>query len=1689
MRKNIGKRALVIVLATALMSNSLQLPGSTMQVSAAEVKFEDNEETNLHETEENDTLSELLRIGQTKDMDNVPNLNASDCTYDTPIILTSASEVRLFAGWGIADEGNENTENDSAKWQYSYIVADGNTEKSEIAKCPYEGKLTWSILRGESGSKPGTTNLVNDEDDWKDFETVTSAPFFIMEEDEDENSPFFKMLTITGNDLEDNDNYDYYIRATFRYIKDQEECIATTTVPITVTITEEEKKTVTIAEDEETLVTDEDEETITIEDEEKTLVADEAEESITTMDEDEEETLAIEENEETITTEPEQSEETLTDEESEILETDEEPATDAEAETTSAKEQESLSTLEGENIEEDIEEDAETDFQTDSDKSATTEIGISKLTLNKTSATMNPGDTWKPTVTIVPEGLNLSINWSSSNSDIATVDENGTIMAVSEGNAEITAECGGKTACITIDVIKTDAEKNNDQPQDEEGNMIAISDEIWIAGFERESGTLTYNGSKITQNLRIYHKGTLLKEKTDYVLTYKNNINAAAYNSLKAPSVTVTMKGQYTGSQTLYFTIAPRDIDEYASKGYEQVINYSKKLKISAPVIYYGSKKLVYNKDFVCDYSSLPENYTKGDSYETGTSYEYTVNGIGNFTGSFNMSLVVVKDKNFDFGNATVTLDKKQYEYHGEALSASDVGIISVNLGKKNLDTSLYEYKVYAEAVGTGYVEIYPSEAGRSDGYRGIKKLNIKVVGDRNIKNVELGTGWQDTITFSQKILENGGICQEKSGVLLFTDGDSRESLTEGVDYTTKYSNNKKVGMATITFTGMGRYTGSFKKTYKIIPNTDLYIKWHNTDDTGMPVVSYVKNGAIPQFDLLEASESENSYVLNSKTDYTVKVSNNKKLGIMTCEITGKGNYKGYSSRTEVKVISGDISQGTITVNDKQYSNRANAWKSAVTITDVNGKKLKAGTDYSKELIYNYDGMEDGLLPQAGTVVYVTALGINNYEGSCITGSYRIYSTNLSKLTVKIDAQEYTGKDIELSADDIHVYATKNDAKKGIEIIEPCYEIVKYSNNIKAGTAKVTLRGIGSYGGTKTYSFKITKKKYLTTRVTGIALDETSLALGVGNSKQLTATITPEDAYNKTVIWTTSNSKIATVNEEGIITANGSGTVTIKATAQDTGKKVSCKVKVSVIPVTSFILNTEEINQYEGTEFQLKATEIQPVQATYSTIEWESTNPEVASVDANGKVSLNKAGMAVIKAYANERQFVRKCLVFVNSKEETEPDGTYLTPQMFRTGDEDDDTESFNDAIQNISEACNTVYVPAGTYKIDALTGIQLKSNMNFVMSPNAVLLAIGNSSKHYNVIHVNNVDNVTISGGTIKGERYGHTGTSGEWGMGIGLYDSTNISITDITISECWGDGIYIGSKHEEDSDAGCNQVTITNCKLYNNRRNNMSIVSADYIMVDNCKFYDANGTAPEYGIDIETNNLNNPCEHITISNSIFSGNGQAAIGIITAADDVNISGCTLYGNFINYSGTNVTISDSTINGKMYARVGVSMVDGTKINDGGSGEDTLIASFRADEGPYTIDECGIDDSNLMSYSMIDDSDSPSGKALYLKRESKGTKEAGYYLNLSELTEGEASILENGSTYRFEYVVKGTGQWGIKTSQTAWYPCAPMSDKFSTGVTTYKAGSGKSCKVMIYAVDTTKDMYIEIESIKIYKVN
>lgn len=1229
-----------------------------------------------------------------------------------------------------------------------------------------------------------------------------------------------------------------------------------------------------------------------------------------------------------------------------------------------------------------------------------------------------------------------------------------------------------------------------DEVQEWDGNgKIMLSDEIWVEGFGQEEASCIYTGNEIRQQLFLYHGDILLKEKTDYILTYQNNINAAKYDSLNAPSVTISMRGQYSGSRTLYFTIFPRDIDEDKTQGYEQVMDYREPFELLEPAVYVDGRKLVYGRDFDCDYSTLPGYNGAIEEYIEGESYEYRVVGKGNYTGSFIMRLAVVRDKQYDFGRIVTTFDRLQYEYHGEPLSAADVGIKSVKLEGKLLDASLYEYKVDAQTVGTGYVEIYPSKEGRNAGYFGRKKLKIRVVGDRNLEAALKGGNWQDNITFSQNaVAVGGGILQQTDGVLVYDSDQGTESLIEGKDYTVQYLNHKKVGKASVTFTGLGRYRGSLTLTYTIVPNTDLSVEWQQTDQKGLPVAAYKKGGAVPRFTLSD----KDSFLLSSVTDYTVILQNNQAIGTMICEIYGKGNYQGYYSRHEVQVVPEDIHTAVITASDKLYSREPEGWKAAIIVRDTDGKLLRAGIDYDRAVSYYYDGMDNDPIPKPGTVVTVTVTGIGNYTGT-LTGSYGIYHTALSKLIIEIDSQEYTGKEIELSREDIHVYANTADKKAGKEVADS-YKITGYANNVKTGQARVTLQGINGYGGIRTLSFQILPKGFSVSRVQKLTLDYSEIFLSAGKSKQLTASIEPIDAVNQRIIWLSSDEEVAVVSPEGVVTGKKAGKALITAVSQDTKITAACRVEVEFIPVTSIRLSESKIEGDLGEEIQLTIAEILPEDASDKTISWESSNPQVALVDESGKVLLIKEGTAIVKAIwdnpGDGTKVVGKCLVIAGDLKQKAEEGDYLTPQMFGAmeNDDQDDTAAFNRAISQLGKN-GTVYVPAGTYIINAEMEINLKSNMRLILDSEAIIQASGNSVGGYNIICGNNVSNVAISGGSIRGERYFHSGTSGEWGMGIGLYDSHNITVSNVKISACWGDGIYLGSRNEEAVGAGCSRIVISDCILADNRRNNLSIVCADGVVVESSSFKDAGGTAPEYGIDIETNNAANPCENIMIYNCTFTGNNMAAMGIITAANEVDIVNCRMNGDFLNYAGSSVTISDTVINGEVNARVPINLTDTAEINDGTEAEDSLIASFSRDWESCTITAYGEDSSNAMLKSIITDTGSASGRVLRLERMSTGNHDAGYCLQLSDLTKGAVSVLEEGATYRFEYRVKGSGQWGIKSTQTGWYPIVPSGDRYATGIVTYRAGKAGSCKLFLYAVDRAKGVHLEVDSIKIYKVN
>lgn len=182
------------------------------------------------------------------------------------------------------------------------------------------------------------------------------------------------------------------------------------------------------------------------------------------------------------------------------------------------------------------------------------------------------------------------------------------------------------------------------------------------------------------------------------------------------------------------------------------MVNYAKNLSIPAPALTYNKKKLSANKDFICDYSTLPANYKKGDSYTKGTAYTYTVTGKGNYTGSLFMRLIVLnKDRNFN--TASVTLNAKKYAYHGTPLTKDVVKINQLEIGRTILESSLYDYDVVnTNGLQGAYINVYPTADGEAQGYHGFKQVNLKLEADRALNKADLiEANWLTAIPFSQK--------------------------------------------------------------------------------------------------------------------------------------------------------------------------------------------------------------------------------------------------------------------------------------------------------------------------------------------------------------------------------------------------------------------------------------------------------------------------------------------------------------------------------------------------------------------------------------------------------------------------------------------------------------------------------------------------------------------------------------------------------------------------------------------------------------------------------------------------------------------------------------------------------------------------------------------------------------------------
>ena len=314
-------------------------------------------------------------------------------------------------------------------------------------------------------------------------------------------------------------------------------------------------------------------------------------------------------------------------------------------------------------------------------------------------------------------------------------------------------------------------------------------------------------------------------------------------------------------------------------------------------------------------------------------------------------------------------------------------------------------------------------------------------------------------------------------------------------------------------------------------------------------------------------------------------------------------------NETEKELNKGDNLQLTVTYNPEDTTaDKTVTWTSTddtVATVDENGKvtALKAGTTYIKAKVEDKE-----VSCKIDVVVQLT--GINLYKDVA-----EIVKGQTEKLTVTLVPEDttYTGKIEWTSSDDTIATVDENGNVRGI----------------KEGTVTITAKAVEN-GNEIIDTAEITVKEI---PLNSIAIDIADFDLGIGRTQSLGVVCNPENTTDDiNVEWTSSDNKVATVDENGVVTAIAEGTAVITAKVGD--KTASVTVTVKGIPITSITIDAPS-KVLVGGNVDIKVT-VNPTDATYnmSDLKFVSSNSDVLTINEDGTIVAKGLGKAILTVEA-----------------------------------------------------------------------------------------------------------------------------------------------------------------------------------------------------------------------------------------------------------------------------------------------------------------------------------------------------------------------------------------------------------------------------------------------------------------------
>lgn len=427
-------------------------------------------------------------------------------------------------------------------------------------------------------------------------------------------------------------------------------------------------------------------------------------------------------------------------------------------------------------------------------------------------------------------------------------------------------------------------------------------------------------------------------------------------------------------------------------------------------------------------------------------------------------------------------------------------------------------------------------------------------------------------------------------------------------------------------------------RDFKIIYSVDNGVTWNEVPGSSYQIAGYTKLG------------QDVVYRHNINLSLPVEVDNRDKLllrFIMRTNFPAQ-TYYGYNygdvasdgtSQINNIIVSGTPMVTGISLNTSEETiNKEETLKLTALIEPENaGNKQVEWTTSNSQVAEVEDGVVKGV--GSGTAIITAKTVEGEFEAACrVTVEVPVKGITFERtietlivdsklqLTPKIDPENATNKDI----------SWESSNKQIVDVDEKgCITA------LSAGTAEIIAKTLD--GG-----FEDKCIITVTVPVTRVSLEKTEVTIRLGDEPvKLNAAVYPEDATNRNIQWTSSNSQVVTV-EDGVITAKDGGTADITAATVDGGFKASCTITV-IIPVTGIQTEDEYVTVNPGGTIQLKAI-ILPEKASNKKVIWKSSDRSIATVDDYGWVKGIRNGVVKITATTVDGNFNAEYIVAVAEK-------------------------------------------------------------------------------------------------------------------------------------------------------------------------------------------------------------------------------------------------------------------------------------------------------------------------------------------------------------------------------------------------------------------------------------------------------